>query len=221
MKLLSAASAALLAHQQLLVITPNRLDLAPNACLSETYLGEYGTTSKYHVYRNTYRCALSSIESDGLDYRTTHVLPIDQNQVALHLQDAGVDDSLRTGEPSFSESLELLEKQIVSFVERESTYGSQSVLQNFPSMERPQILQLGSNALLTVSQSILPIIDTLLPRFLVPVLLSDSYGTVPVPDEAVKRVQDWLSSLSFDADIAATVEHLSVFNHDITTLYTS
>ncbi|KIJ43827.1 hypothetical protein M422DRAFT_169216 [Sphaerobolus stellatus SS14] len=114
------------------------------------------------------------------------------------------------GEPSFGESLELFQNRVSSFAPGETVHQYQNIFRKPTDLKAQVIIKAGPSALLTVPESVLPVIDTLLPRFLVPVVLPASYSVVPVPDEAVKRVQGWLDSLNFNPDVAALVEHLSV-----------
>ncbi|KAF8525591.1 Zn-dependent exopeptidase [Hysterangium stoloniferum] len=167
-------------------------------CLS--HLGLYGTNGDtYNVYRSSLECgALQSLD-------TAHLLPIQDKTSVVYIQEAGVDESIRGDEPEFSEALDKLVMLFVSYSER--VHDSQSVFAINP--DAFVLHRTPSSALISIPDVALSSLDTVLPRFFVPVLLP-TLAAIPVPSKDVNRVSGWLSDLHFEADISSLIGDLSV-----------
>jgi hypothetical protein len=197
-------SVAVSCSKQLLLVSKDLLGFSP--CLSDALIGLYGTpASRYYVYRPSANCDMPPLmESDGLQLIR---FQIEENMQILYIQEAVTEDTLRTETVSFSEVVKQLEARISAYQASNANH-QQSVLRT-PQVSQTLFLATDS-ALLTIPTDVIPIIDTLLPRFVVPVMLPSIPNFVPVPHESIERVNNWLASLQFSADVAGIIGDLSV-----------
>lgn len=161
------------------------------------YLGPYGTEGDtYHLHRAQQDCiSLNTPPAEDVS-----IVPFLEDRKLIYVQEAGVDASVRSDEPSFSAFLE-------------GIVNSQRPQTTFSMLGFDVIYSTKTSALLSVSPQIADQIDTYLPRFVVPILVhttSKLAGYIPVPDTSRKRVLKWLNSVSHKPEINDIVDSISV-----------
>ncbi|KAG8872802.1 hypothetical protein FRB97_007347 [Tulasnella sp. 331] len=215
-----AALLASAATDRTILITPT--SSAPKIsipCLDNAFYGRYGHPQQ-DVYLVSDECAMEStsfMPSGSMSY-----LADDQESSLVWLQDAGVDESLiSTDELPFADRMYAI-PGLLNGLDRDALkeYGGARTGEQVIMSSRggssaqggqpAKLLHLTSTAaLVSVPNSLLPILDTVLPSFVVPVVLpAAALQNVPVDEHATERLQSITTSLKFDPSIASILSQL-------------
>jgi hypothetical protein len=187
-----------------LVIYPHdHPDIANNECLTQNYLGTYGTQS---VFTPPQSC-LSSVAST-IDVPT---LPIHPDSQFVWVEQAALEEYLI----DYPFSPQSLQGYLGSLPDIHGTaYDSHPDNQQPLSspIERQHILYHAStSALLALSPSHVSQLSHILPpTWRIYVLPSKPFPYLPVPESAIARVRDLLLSLKFKPDVAKIVSNISL-----------
>lgn len=214
-----------LANDELLFITTSSPSGATPACFTDASYGVYGNPP-------TYAYALS----DDCDAHLTNtfdsgsVIPLprdDEKRSLIWLQEAGVDDSIRGNQGDFMSEVENMlavasdfkfaasnnEEELANYGQNimGSSVGEESVSASTLGMQ--VLYRTEASALVSVKTAYLAQLDLILPRFVVPVAFPSSpRALIPVPPDVTKRVQAILWGLTFNPDVAAILNSLSLSN---------
>jgi hypothetical protein len=186
--------------------------LAESSCGPNLTYGSYGTppVHVYPVYRDSWDHTCDEPNTDSIKSNFISV-PWDQESRSLvWIQDAGVDDSIReTGGLTWFEELETRFRGLVNEEEHLYENGQAKILPS--TSERVIVLhKTSTSALLSVPEHIRVVIDSYLPRFMVPVALPASpQHLIPVPDHARERVASILEGIQFNPSISSILSSLS------------
>ncbi|KAF8584439.1 Zn-dependent exopeptidase [Ramaria rubella] len=124
----------------------------------------------------------------------------------VYVQEAGVEETIRNGQGTFAESLDTFVTRALTTLQAAKVSEKQTVL---TKSEVAILYRTPSSALISVPEALLAQLDILLPRLIVPVVLSAApLSLQPVPSGAVERVSEWLAGLSINPDIAGIVAQM-------------
>ncbi|KAG8939111.1 hypothetical protein FRC03_006551, partial [Tulasnella sp. 419] len=200
-------------NESFLLLTPDRV--ADGSCLSKSYFGSYGRPLR-HAFIADVNCVMETARS--LHSASMVAVPTVEGRRLVWLQEAGVDESIRGDTPTFDDQITelangwttLLMKQSESSTMYEETVQIK-VEASSPGLDDVMVYRDGAGAIIAVSESFLPKLDTILPRFVVPIVLpTTSLGKIPVSQDAIERLQHILSKLSFNPSIASVLSHLNI-----------
>lgn len=194
--------AKLLQTLAVLVIFPHdHPDIASNKCLSQSYLGTYGTQS---VFIPPESCVNSFAPTTDVPY--VNLYPDAQ---LIWLEQAALEQRLLIDQPF---SLNTLKGYLGLPVDaRESTYGSISHGKQQPlGPAGDHILHhTSTSALLALSPARVRDLSLILPPTW-RIYVLPSTPIVPVPEPAIARVRDILATLKFNPEVAKIVSSISV-----------
>jgi hypothetical protein len=174
-------------------------------CLGEHFYGNYGGNKPISLFIAPEACTsqLNSLTSEPI-LATALENPSPSKQL-VWIEEVAIDDNLRL--ETFNTSLDGLLERIT---QGHATSTDQEVL-NAATGVHPVMYQGASSALVFVDSEVARSMDTLLPPYLKSSLIPPSPTTyIPVPSDAVKRVQDLLQTMRFEADVASLVNSISL-----------
>lgn len=208
---MSAAKAAL----ALLLITPFQPSLFEgDSCLVNKFYGNYGDGQQTLSVLIPDASCLETWPSHPFASSASIAQASNEIQQLVWLEEQAVDDALKTNKPSFINELDSFLgalAHIPSFA-ADVLHSGQEVL-NMPISQPGYELfyRSSSAALLSVSHDKARIIDTIIPRFWRSTLLPNyPVSFLPVPEYAVRRVEDISRKLKFDPNIASIVNNISL-----------
>jgi hypothetical protein len=195
----------------LITLSKPSIDDTPS-CISDNYVGSYGRPL-HHVYLPPTACLENQDVFSSLDSGTIVPFTPGDSKVLVALQEAGVDPKI-SGEMSFTRSFDelLLNKDNLSgailqgFGEQKPMEGPSSTSGHWFTL----LHRTSSWALVEVSSETLPYLDTLLPRFIIPIILPNApIPYTSIPKESIRRIQKILDNLQFRAPLSAILYSLS------------
>ncbi|KAF8663445.1 hypothetical protein AX16_001015 [Volvariella volvacea WC 439] len=201
----------------LVLITPFRPSLLdPSSCLTPGFRGNYHDgNSQVSLILPTQSCLDSWTSGDLIS--SASIVPFDDtNRQLVWLEEAAVDERLRNQTPKvdydldhFLDSFAVIGDLHPEEITQES---SQVILPDAqPQLNYEILYRTPTAALLSLSSSRAVGIDQIISRFWKSTLVpNESVSYIPVPPSAVKRVEDVLSELKFNPEIAAIVNNISL-----------
>ncbi|KAG8903483.1 hypothetical protein FRB99_003226 [Tulasnella sp. 403] len=215
--LLAMAIVAAALDDRTVFITPSSFNASSQSmeCLNAGFYGRYGRPLQ-DVYIVPLSCAMEAASSRASGSMAYLPLGLEEMQL-MWLQDAGVDNTLRddAAEDTFSDSVLALRSELTEKWKQWATYrGSatdgQLVLTNAQDLPPNTLYLSSSSALIAIPKSQLPSIDTILPRFVVPIALPSSpLLNVPIDTHAIKRIRSLLTNLKFNPSISSILSGLN------------
>jgi hypothetical protein len=203
--------AAKFISSSLLLLTPFTPSLFSNdSCLTPSFFGNFQDGGKIlSVFRPDTLC-LTEWTSQTLASSASFAEASSEIQQLVWLAEQAIDDSLKSQTRSFRNEFDAFLTTLSSHSLDDSP--AQEVITHSQQPPGYELLyRTTSAALLSVSLEKANIIDTLLPRFWKSTLLPTSpVSYIPVPPSATKHVEEVLSNLRFDPDIASIVDDLSI-----------
>jgi hypothetical protein len=186
-----------------LVIYPHdHPDIFSNECLAQSYLGTYGTQS---IFTPPQSC-LDSFASKT-DVPTLHFHPDTQ---FVWVEQAALEEHLI----DYPFSLQSLQGYLGTLHDIHTTiYDTQPDDQEplLSSLEKHLLHHTSTSALLAFSPAYITQLSHILPpTWRIYKLPSVPFSSVPVPESAVDRVRDILTSLKFNPDVANIVSNISL-----------
>ncbi|KAI0305426.1 hypothetical protein B0F90DRAFT_1879094 [Multifurca ochricompacta] len=186
-----------------LVIYPHdHPDIAFNECLTQNYLGTYGTQS---VFVPPESCANSFAPTADVP-----VINVHSDAQLVWVERAALEQHL-TDYPFSSQSLELYLGPISSAYSSSYSFNENSQKHLSDPVGKHILHHTSTSALLALSPArIKELSFTLPPTWRVYVLPSAPFPFLPVPEPAIARVRDILSSLKFDPEVARIISDISL-----------
>ncbi|KAG8979322.1 hypothetical protein FRB94_011718 [Tulasnella sp. JGI-2019a] len=204
------------AADKTILIAPTSTNVKRSLCLDNAYYGQYGNPLQ-DVYVVSEDCAMEAISFMSAGSMT--YMSEDRDSRLVWLQEAGVDDSLSAQEPSFADRIlgipEALASMNLHALEGRATSKSDDqVIMPGPNVAppstTPKLLHLSAtSALMSIPNSLLPVLDLALPKYVVPVALPTTpLEKYPVDPRAAKRLASITANLRFDPSIASIISEL-------------
>ena len=193
--------------ETLLVVYPhNHPHIASNECLAQTYVGTYGSQDVQDVFTPPESC-VNSFASTA-DVPSIHLHPDSQ---LVWVEHAALEKRFLTEYPFSVPSLQryLASLPGANFTTHDTRADAQQVLSG-PIDTRP-LHHTSSSALLALSPAYATQLSLIVPptwRIYVIPLLPSHY--LPVPEPAIARLRDILSTLRFDPVVAKIVSNISL-----------
>jgi hypothetical protein len=191
----------------LLVVYPhNHPYITSNECLAQTYIGSYGSQDVQDVFTPPESC-VNSFTSTA-DVPSIHLHPDSQ---LVWVEQAALEKRLLTEYPF---SVPSLQRYLATLPDANSTTSdphadTQQVLSG-PIDTRP-LHHTSSSALLALSPAYTTQLSLVVPpTWRIYVLPSTPSPYLPVPEPAIARLRDILSTLRFDPEVAKIVSNISL-----------
>ena len=180
------------------------------SCLSNNYYGTYGGTSLFLLSPDS-ECFTSLRETAPPGFIESGVLSVTEaNHRLMYIHKLSVQDDT----DSITRLTEALERLSAYNADSDSDAfesDSQATFRLGDQGEYSFLHSTGADAIISVSPHLIPHIDKALPRsFKAYAIPTEPLDIIPVPEQAVARVKEWLDNLKFNEEIATIVSDISV-----------